>query len=199
MPQHDQLDVPATEEELQSSTITSLTDVPPATQAPPTTTPPSPPLPPLPSSCSSISPSGKLESSNSSDVSCADVIALQQRSVPLASIASSETSAPPIPPPLPPMAPPPPPLDCLPRHQPQHQPTVAMKPLFWKKLQYSALDMRGRDIVWSHTSEPGGQKQPIIVFLPELATLRVKCEKCCRVTNQIVYHNTFDLPHSTSH
>ena len=44
-------------------------------------------------------------------------------------------------------------------------------------------------------------KNVIINFtalLPKLATLRVKSAKRCRVTNQIVYHKTFDLPHSTS-
>ena len=30
-------------------------------------------------------------------------------------------------------------------------------------------------------------------------TCNSQSEKCCRVTNEIVYHNTFDLPHSTSH
>ena len=31
------------------------------------------------------------------------------------------------------------------------------------------------------------------VLLSKVATLQSESEKCCRVTNQIVYHNTFDL------
>ena len=57
-----------------------------------------------------------------------------------------------------PVAPPPPPLTTpmmISRHQPQYQPTVALKPLFWKKLQYSAMEISGRDIVWGNISEPG--------------------------------------------
>ena len=33
----------------------------------------------------------------------------------------------------------------------------------------------------------------ITVPKPKLATLRVESEKCCRVTSQTLYHNTFDL------
>lgn len=60
--------------------------------------------------------------------------------------------------PPPPLAPPPPPLATqmsIPRHQPQYWPSVDLKPLFWRKLQYSAVEISGRDIVWGNTSEPG--------------------------------------------
>ena len=36
-----------------------------------------------------------------------------------------------------------------------------------------------------------------VLLIKKFATLRVKSEKCSRVTNQLVYHNTFGLPHST--
>ena len=71
-------------------------------------------------------------------------------------------SPPPLAPPPPPLAPPPPPPIGAPdlmttRRVVQYEPSVPLKPLFWKKLQYSALEVRGQDIVWSNTSEPGQQ------------------------------------------
>ena len=70
------------------------------------------------------------------------------------------SSLPPLAPPPPPLAPPPPPAVSAPglmttQRVVQYEPRVPMKPLFWKKLQYSALEVRGQDIVWSNTSEPG--------------------------------------------
>ena len=67
----------------------------------------------------------------------------------------------PPPPPPPPVAPPPPPLSdplTMSRPGPQYQPTVELKPLFWKKFQYSSVDLCGRNIVWSNASESGGSQ-----------------------------------------
>lgn len=72
-----------------------------------------------------------------------------------------ESNLPPIAPPPPPLAPPPPPPVSTPglitsaQRVVQYEPSVPMKPLFWKKLLYSGLEVRGQDIVWTNTSEPG--------------------------------------------
>ena len=67
-----------------------------------------------------------------------------------------EPPPPPLPPPPPPISPPAPGLITLQRVA-QHEPSVPLKPLFWKRLQYSALEVRGQDIIWSNISEPGQQ------------------------------------------
>ena len=72
------------------------------------------------------------------------------------------SSPPPLAPPPPPLVPPPPPPVSAPglittQRVVQYEPSVPLKPLFWKKLQYSAAEVRGQDIVWSNTSEPGQQ------------------------------------------
>ena len=71
-----------------------------------------------------------------------------------------ESGSPPLAPPPPPLAPPPPPPPSapgliIPQRVVQYEPNVPLKPLFWKKLRYSAMEVRGQDIVWSNTSEPG--------------------------------------------
>ena len=79
-------------------------------------------------------------------------------------------SLPPLAPPPPPLAPPPPPPFSTPglittQRVVQYESSVPLKPLFWKKLQYSALEVMGQDMVWSNTSEPGQRiYRPIIII-----------------------------------
>lgn len=61
----------------------------------------------------------------------------------------------PPPPPPPPMAPPfLPPAPPLPKRVDRYKPQVEMKPLFWRRLQYSAVELARREIVWGQLHEP---------------------------------------------
>ena len=65
----------------------------------------------------------------------------------------------PPPPPIAGVVPPPPPIaGILPPGRPsrveQYKPNVAMKALFWRRIQYSAVDIGRRDVVWKRIHEP---------------------------------------------
>ena len=51
------------------------------------------------------------------------------------------------------------------RAPPKYTPTRPLKALFWKRLQYTSLELRETEVVWKSISEPGKSLQSKTMYI----------------------------------